>query len=48
MASPGSSATRSSVLLPMAWMTSVIVPRVGIGIGDGQRDALGARAERGR
>ena len=30
------------VLLPTAWMTSVMVPALGVGVGDGQRDALGA------
>ena len=39
------SAHRSMVVLPTAWMTSVMVPALGVRVGDGQRDALGARAE---
>ena len=29
------------MLLPTAWMTSAMEPRFGVGVGDGQRDALG-------
>src|SRR5450759_4632842 len=45
IASPGRSATRSSVLLPTAWITSVIVPRTGSAsaIVSGIRSAPGAR-----
>ena len=42
MASPSSSTQRSQLVLPTAWMTSVMVPAVGVRVGDGQGDALGA------
>ena len=45
MASPTSSAHRSMVVLPTAWMTSVMVPALRVRVGDGQRDALGPGPE---
>ena len=45
IASPTSSAVRSIVDLPTAWMTRVIVPALGVRVGDGERDALGAVAQ---
>ena len=44
---PGT-ATISFVLMPTAWMISVMVPACGIVVGDGERDALAPLADSGR